>query len=89
MIGLGDNEDDVDWLQHVDIPIIVQSDRPNVPGRAVATLPTAHVTRWPGEHGWSEAILHSVGTLLTPRGDLRIGRGEGQALDSVAEGWPG
>ena len=89
MIGLGDNEDDVDWLQHVDIPIIVQSDRPNVSGRAVATLPTAHVTRWPGEHGWSEAILHSVGTLLTPRGDVSVVRAEGQAWDSAAEGWSG
>src|SRR5262249_38122661 len=77
MIGLGDSEDDVDWLQHVDIPILVQSDRPKVSGRAVAGLPTAHVTRWPGEHGWSEAILHSVGTLL-PRGDVRVAGPEKQ-----------
>lgn len=72
MIGLGDNEDDVDWLQHVDIPIIVQSDRPTVSGREAATVAPTHITRWPGEHGWSDAILHSVGTLLTPHGDLRM-----------------
>jgi predicted mannosyl-3-phosphoglycerate phosphatase (HAD superfamily) len=88
MIGLGDNEDDVDWLQHVDIPIIVQSGRSTVSGRAVATVSTAHVTRWPGEHGWSEAILHSVGTLLTPHTDARVPGPERQARDS-AEGWSG
>jgi predicted mannosyl-3-phosphoglycerate phosphatase (HAD superfamily) len=89
MIGLGDSDDDVDWLQHVDIPIIVQSDRPNPSGRAVATRPTAPVTRWPGEHGWSEAILHSVGTLLTPPGDVHVPGPERQGRDSAAEGWTG
>lgn len=89
MIGLGDSEDDVDWLRHVDIPIIVQSARRNVAGRAVAAASTAHVTRWPGEHGWSEAILHSVGTLLTPHGDIRVPGTERRARDSAVDEWPG
>jgi mannosyl-3-phosphoglycerate phosphatase len=88
MIGLGDNEDDVDWLQHVDIPIIVPNGRRSVSGRAVATLGTAHITRWPGEHGWSDAILHCVGTLLTPHGDVGVRRAE-EPRDWVAEGWSG
>jgi len=67
MVGIGESEDDVPWLQQVDVPVMVQSDRGRVPVRALAKLPAVHVSRWSGRHGWSEAIFDHVGTLLTPR----------------------
>ena len=67
MIGLGDSEDDVAWLRHVDVAIIVQNQRTGVPARLLSKLPTAHVTRRPGRQGWSEAVFEFVGGLLTPR----------------------
>jgi predicted mannosyl-3-phosphoglycerate phosphatase (HAD superfamily) len=66
IIGFGDSEDDVAWLLHADIAIIVQDDRTGVPARVLSKLPTVHVTRWPGRHGWSEAIFEFVGALLNP-----------------------
>ena len=81
MIGLGDSEDDVEWLQHVDVPIIVRNGGPSVPAHALARLPAVQVSRWPGQHGWSEAIFHSVGMLLTPRGDLQIAYAERKAIE--------
>jgi mannosyl-3-phosphoglycerate phosphatase family protein len=68
LIGFGDSEDDVAWLRHVDVAIFVQNDRAGgVPARVLSKLPTVHVTRWPGRHGWSEAIFEFVGALLNPR----------------------
>lgn len=64
IIGLGDSEDDVAWLRHVDVAIIVQNERADVVSRVVAKLPTVHVTRWPGRHGWSEAVFEFVGAFL-------------------------
>jgi mannosyl-3-phosphoglycerate phosphatase len=66
IIGLGDSEDDVGWLRHADIAIIVQNDRADVTSRALSKLPTVHVTRWPGRRGWSEAIFEFVGALQNP-----------------------
>jgi len=66
VVGIGESEDDVPWLQQVDVPIIVQGDRPHLPVRALAKLPTAHVGRWTGRLGWSEAIFDHVGKLLRP-----------------------
>jgi predicted mannosyl-3-phosphoglycerate phosphatase (HAD superfamily) len=57
IIGFGDSEDDVAWLRHADIAIIVQSDRTDITSRVLSKLPTVHVTRWPGRRGWSEAIF--------------------------------
>src|SRR5918996_1377967 len=65
MIGFGDSEDDVAWLRHVDVAIFVQSARTGVPARVLSKLPTAHVTKWPGRRGWSEAVFEFVGGLLT------------------------
>jgi mannosyl-3-phosphoglycerate phosphatase len=67
MIGFGDSEDDVAWLRHVDVAIIVQSDRTGVPARVLSKLPTVHVTRSPGRGGWSEAVFEFVGAQLSPR----------------------
>jgi mannosyl-3-phosphoglycerate phosphatase len=65
VVGIGESEDDVPWLQQVDVPVIVQGDRPLVPVRALSKLPTVHVSRWTGRLGWSEAIFDHVGKLLT------------------------
>jgi mannosyl-3-phosphoglycerate phosphatase len=67
VIGFGDSEDDVAWLRHADVAIIVQNDQTGVPARVLSKLPTVHVTRWPGRRGWSEAIFEFVGALVNPR----------------------
>ena len=66
-IGFGDSEDDVAWLQHCDVAIIVKNHRTGVPPRVFSKLPTVHVTRWPGRHGWSAAVVEFVGALLCSR----------------------
>src|SRR5262249_7547831 len=48
IIGIGDSEDDVTWLRHVDVAVIVQSPRSGVPTRVLSKLPTAHLTRSSG-----------------------------------------
>jgi mannosyl-3-phosphoglycerate phosphatase family protein len=68
MVGLGDSEDDVAWLQHVDVAIVVQNHRWAIPARVFSKLPTVHVTRWTGRHGWSEAIFEYVGPLVAQQG---------------------
>ena len=67
IVGFGDSEDDVTWLRHADVPVFVRNDRAGVPTRLLSKLPTAHVTRWSGGLGWSDAIFASVGALLNPR----------------------
>jgi mannosyl-3-phosphoglycerate phosphatase len=81
IIGLADSEDDVAWLQHADIAIIVQGEDAGV-ARVLSKLPTVHITRSSGRHGWSEAIFEFVGAALdghntrTPRKALPLpGRG--------------
>jgi mannosyl-3-phosphoglycerate phosphatase len=71
-IGFGDSEDDVAWLQHVDVAIIVQDERTGVPARVLSKLPTVHLTRWPGRQGWSEAVFEFVGALLSSRGQSHL-----------------
>ena len=66
VVGIGESEDDVRWLQQADVAVIVHGDRPHLPIRALAKLPTVHVSRWTGRLGWSEAIFDHVGKLLTP-----------------------
>ncbi len=65
IIGFGDSEDDVAWLKHVDVAVIVQNHRTGVPVRMLSKLPTAHVTKRPGRQGWSEAVFELVGGLAT------------------------
>jgi hypothetical protein len=81
MIGLASSEDDVTWLQHVDVPVIVPNNRLNLPARALAKVPMAHVTRWPGRRGWSEAIFEHVGSLLTPLGVPEVLSAERKAAE--------
>src|SRR5262245_1333356 len=47
VIGFADSDDDIAWLQHADVAVVVQHKRTGVPQRLLAKLPTAHVTRWP------------------------------------------
>ena len=88
MIGLGDSEDDVAWLRHVDVAIIVQNQRTGVPARVLSKLPTAHVTRRPGRPGWSEAIFEFVGRLLTARAQTRAASGLGNRIDTRSDDRP-
>lgn len=81
VIGLGHSEDDVAWLEHVDVPVIIPNQRAKVPVRALPKLPAVHVTKWPGRQGWSEAIFEHVGTLLTPRANLVVANAEGKAWE--------
>jgi mannosyl-3-phosphoglycerate phosphatase len=69
MIGIGDSEDDVTWLRHVDVAVIVQSPRAGVATRVLSKLPTAHLTRTKGRQGWSEAVFEFVDRLsvMQPR----------------------
>jgi mannosyl-3-phosphoglycerate phosphatase family protein len=75
MIGFGDSEDDVAWLRHADVAIIVQNDRTGVPARVLSKLPTVHVTRFSGRHGWSEAVFEFVGALLSPGRQVKATNG--------------
>jgi mannosyl-3-phosphoglycerate phosphatase family protein len=67
VVGFGDSDDDVAWLRHVDVAVVVESASTGVPSRVLSKLPTVHVTRRPGRAGWSEAILEHVGGLLNRR----------------------
>ena len=65
IVAFGDSDDDVAWLQHADVVVVVQDRRWGVPARVLSKLPTARVTRKPGREGWSEAVLEVVGKLIT------------------------
>jgi mannosyl-3-phosphoglycerate phosphatase len=67
IVGVGDSEDDVTWLQHADVAVVVRNDRTGVPPRLLSKLPAAHVTRSSGRLGWTDAIFACVGALLNPR----------------------
>jgi len=64
MVGLGDSEDDVAWLQSVDVPIFVENGSSGIPARVLRKLPTVHVTERSGRQGWSDAIFEFVGKAL-------------------------
>jgi mannosyl-3-phosphoglycerate phosphatase len=66
IVGFGDSDDDVAWLRHADVAVIVPDRLTGVPARALSKLPTAHVTRRPGRLGWSEAVFEFVGAFLDP-----------------------
>ena len=66
IVGLGESEDDVAWLQHTDVAIIIPDDHAGVPARVLSKMPTVRVTRSAGRHGWSEAVFEFVGALVTP-----------------------
>src|SRR5206468_6247832 len=88
LIGLGDSEDDVAWLRHVDVAIFVQNERAGVPARVLSKLPTVHVTRWPGRHGWSEAIFEFVGAQLNPRQQGKPANGLPSRADQRSDDQP-
>lgn len=54
-VGLGDGHNDAGFLATVDLPVVVQSRFATALVRAV---PHCFVSRWPGPHGWNEAVLH-------------------------------
>lgn len=64
IIGVGNSEDDVIWLKHADVAVIVRNDRTGVDPRLMSKLPTAQVAPRSGRHGWSDAVFESVGALL-------------------------
>jgi mannosyl-3-phosphoglycerate phosphatase len=88
IVGFGDSEDDVAWLQHADVAVFVQHDRTGVPPRVLSKLPTVHVTRSPGRAGWSEAIFESVGALLNGRDQTLQANGSGRLFDARSEEQP-
>jgi mannosyl-3-phosphoglycerate phosphatase len=67
MVGLGDSEDDVAWLQIVDVPIFVGNGRSGIPARLLRKLPTIHLTERRGRLGWSDAIFEFVGKAIASR----------------------
>jgi mannosyl-3-phosphoglycerate phosphatase len=67
MVGLGDSEDDVSWLQFVDVPIFVENGRSGVPARVLRKLPTVRLTERRGRLGWSDAIFEFVGEAIASR----------------------
>ena len=67
MVGLGDSEDDVSWLQLVDVPIFVENGRSGIPARVLSKLPTVRLTERPGRQGWSDAIFEFVGKAIASR----------------------
>ena len=88
IVGLGDSEDDVTWLRHVDVAIIVPNERTGVPARVLSKLPTAHVTRRPGRQGWSEAIFEFVGGPLTRRARTQPASGLANRIDARSDDQP-
>lgn len=67
MVGLGDSEDDVSWLQFVDVPIFVENGKSGVPARVLRKLPTVRLTERRGRMGWSDAIFEFVGQAIASR----------------------
>jgi mannosyl-3-phosphoglycerate phosphatase len=67
ILGIGNSEDDITWLKHADVAVIVPNDRTGIEPRIMAKLPTAQVTPRTGRHGWSDAVLEYVGALLNVR----------------------
>ena len=60
IVGLGNTEEDVTWLRHADVAVIVQNDRGGVDPRILSKLPTARVSQRPGRLGWSDAIFECI-----------------------------
>ncbi len=72
-VGVGDGPNDVNFLNAVDIPVIVQSRYADSVRRAV---PRALVSRLPGPHGWNEVVVRAIssaGSLLASGGAARQG----------------
>jgi mannosyl-3-phosphoglycerate phosphatase len=63
IVGFGNTEDDVAWLRHADVAVVVPQDERGVDPRMVSKLPTARVSQRVGRPGWSDAIIESVGAL--------------------------
>ncbi len=56
IVGLGDGANDADFLQSVDLPVIVRSPDEPATAELVAKVRRARVTGLPGPEGWSEAV---------------------------------
>lgn len=54
-VGLGDGHNDTGFLSTVNIPVVVQS---RFAAALVRAIPHCFVSRWPGPHGWNEAVVH-------------------------------
>ena len=67
MVGLGDSEDDVSWLQFVDVPIFIENGRSGIPARVLRKLPTVRLTERHGRLGWSDAVFEFVGKAIASR----------------------
>jgi len=75
IVGFGNSEDDINWLRHADVAVIVQDDHAGLDPRILSKLPTAHVSQQPGRLGWSEAIVECVAELLNERAQAGTGNG--------------
>ena len=64
IVGFGHTADDVTWLRHADVAVIVHNDHSGVDPRLLSKLPTARVAPHTGRPGWSDAIVESIGPLL-------------------------
>lgn len=56
-IGIGDGQNDEKFLNAVDIPVVVHS---RFAAALKLAVPRSQVTRFPGPHGWKEAVLRMV-----------------------------
>ena len=79
IIGLCGSDEDVTWLRHVNIAVIVDHGQANITARVRSALPSARSARAAGLRGWSEAVCESVGGLLSSAAGDRPRR-RGQSL---------
>ena len=76
-VGVGDGPNDVNFLNAVDLPVIVQSRFADAVRRAV---PRALVSRLPGPHGWNEVVVRAISSAGSP---LTSGAGARQGARTV------
>jgi mannosyl-3-phosphoglycerate phosphatase len=53
-VGLGDGDNDIQFLNSVDVPIVIRSQYAD---SLKSMVPRSRITGSPGPHGWSEAVL--------------------------------
>ena len=76
-IGVGDGPNDVNFLNAVDLPVIVHSRFTDTVRGAV---PRALVSRLPGPHGWNEVVVRAISSAGSP---LASGAGARQGARTV------
>lgn len=62
-VGIGDGPNDVNFLNGVDLPVIVHSRFSDAVRRSV---PHALVSRLPGPHGWNEVVVRAISSAGSP-----------------------